>query len=90
MPPHPALRRGRLCKANGVDPQVYIADVIAKVAGDWPASRWDDIMPWNWMPPTDHPIAPGAETQKAARGRHNTNATQPAKAICGYGCGGWI
>ena len=27
------------CKANGVDPQAYIADVIAKVAGDWPASR---------------------------------------------------
>jgi len=36
------------CKANGVDPQVYIADVIAKVAGDWPASRWDELMPWNW------------------------------------------
>ncbi|HJO63951.1 MAG TPA: IS66 family transposase, partial [Sphingomonas sanguinis] len=36
------------CKANGVDPQAYIADVIAKVAGDWPASRWDELMPWNW------------------------------------------
>lgn len=36
------------CKANGVDPQAYIADVIVKVAGDWPASRWDELMPWNW------------------------------------------
>jgi transposase len=36
------------CKANGVDPQADIADVIAKVAGDWPASRWDELMPWNW------------------------------------------
>ena len=36
------------CKANGVDPQAYIADVIAKVADDWPASRWDELMPWNW------------------------------------------
>jgi hypothetical protein len=27
------------CKANGVDPQAYIADVIARVAGDWPTSR---------------------------------------------------
>ena len=36
------------CKANGVDPQAYIADVIARVADDWPASRWDELMPWNW------------------------------------------
>lgn len=46
--PDPGLRRGRLCKANGVNPQAYIADVIARVAGDWPASRWDEPMPWNW------------------------------------------
>lgn len=37
------------CKANGVDPQAYIADVMAKLAGGWPATRWDDIMPWNWL-----------------------------------------
>jgi len=48
------------CKANGVDPQTYIADVIAKVAGDWPASRWGELMPWNWMPPADQPIAQAA------------------------------
>ncbi|ODP38898.1 MULTISPECIES: transposase domain-containing protein [Sphingomonas] len=36
------------CKANGVDPQAYIADVIVKVANNWPASRWDELMPWNW------------------------------------------
>ncbi|HEX2019640.1 MAG TPA: IS66 family transposase [Aurantimonas sp.] len=36
------------CKANSVDPQAYIADVIARVADDWPASRWDELMPWNW------------------------------------------
>ncbi|MGN8000460.1 IS66 family transposase [Sphingomonas sp. 22176] len=37
------------CKANGVDPQAYIADVIAKIASDWPASRWDELLPWNWV-----------------------------------------
>ena len=47
-------------KANGVDPQTYIADVIGKVAADWPASRWDELMPWNWMPPADQPIAQAA------------------------------
>lgn len=35
-------------KLNGVEPQVYIADVIEKIAGGWPASRWDELMPWNW------------------------------------------
>ena len=48
------------CKANGVDPHAYIADVIAKVAGDWPASRWDELMPWKWMQPADQPIAQAA------------------------------
>lgn len=32
------------------EPQAYVADVIAKIAGDWPASRWDELMPWNWRP----------------------------------------
>ena len=35
-------------KLNGIDPQVYIADVAQKIAGDWPASRWDELLPWNW------------------------------------------
>ena len=35
-------------KLNGIEPQAYIADVIAKIADDWPASRWDELMPWNW------------------------------------------
>jgi hypothetical protein len=47
------------CKLNGVEPQAYIADVIAKVAGDWPASRWDELMPWNWRP-SDQMIAEAA------------------------------
>lgn len=36
------------CKLNGIEPQAYIADVIAKIADDWPTSRWDELMPWNW------------------------------------------
>jgi len=35
-------------KLNGIEPQAYIADVIEKIARDWPASRWDELMPWNW------------------------------------------
>lgn len=37
------------CKANGVDPQAYIAGVTARIAAGWPASRWDELMPWNWQ-----------------------------------------
>ena len=40
-------------KLNGLEPQAYIADVIAKIAGDWPASRWDELMPWNWQAPAE-------------------------------------
>lgn len=35
-------------KANGLEPQAYIADVLAKLASGWPAARWDELMPWNW------------------------------------------
>jgi len=38
------------CKLGGVEPQGYIADVIDKIASGWPASRWDELMPWNWLP----------------------------------------
>jgi transposase len=48
------------CKMNGVEPQAYIADVIAKIANDWPASRWDELMPWNWQPITNAPNAQAA------------------------------
>ena len=39
-------------KLNGVVPQAYIADVIEKIASGWPASRWDELMPWNWTAQT--------------------------------------
>jgi len=47
-------------KMNGLEPQAYIADVITKIAADWPASRWDELMPWKWQPPIDQPIAEAA------------------------------
>ena len=48
------------CKMNNVEPQAYIADVIAKIAGDWPAARWDELMPWNWKSLTNTPQAQAA------------------------------
>jgi transposase len=48
------------CKANGVDPQAYIADVTGKIAADWPAARWDELMPWNWSAQTAERVAQAA------------------------------
>ena len=34
-------------KLNGVDPQAWLADVLARIAGH-PAHRLDELLPWNW------------------------------------------
>jgi transposase len=37
------------CKLNGVDPQAYLADVLARLP-DHPARHVDELMPWHWQP----------------------------------------
>ena len=37
-------------KLNNVDPQAWLADILARIA-DYPAKRLDDLMPWNWQSP---------------------------------------
>ena len=36
------------CKLHGVDPQTYFTDVLTKLVNLWPASRLDELMPWDW------------------------------------------
>ena len=36
-------------KMNNVDPQAWLADVLARIAGR-PAHRVDELLPWNWKP----------------------------------------
>jgi transposase len=36
-------------KMNGVDPQAWLADVLARIA-EHPAHRLDELLPWNWQP----------------------------------------
>ncbi len=38
-------------KLNDIDPQVLLADVIARIA-DTPITRLEQLLPWNWTPPT--------------------------------------
>jgi hypothetical protein len=34
-------------KMNDIDPQAWLADVLARIA-DHPANRLEEMLPWNW------------------------------------------
>ena len=34
-------------KMNGLDPQAYLADILARIH-DHKINRLDDLLPWNW------------------------------------------
>ena len=36
------------CKLNGVDPQAYLAEVIARIVAGHPQSQIDDLLPWTY------------------------------------------
>ena len=40
------------CKLNGVDPQAWLADVLARLP-DHPAKRIGELLPWNWTAARD-------------------------------------
>jgi transposase len=52
------------CKLNDVDPQAWLADVLARIA-DHPIHHLTELLPWNWKPiavaspnpPQDHTTA---------------------------------
>ncbi len=39
----------RTCARVGVDPEAYLADVLIKLAGDWPQRRIDELLPDAWL-----------------------------------------
>ena len=46
-------------KMNDVDPQAWLADVLARIATH-PAHRLDELLPWNWAPTASTAIAAAA------------------------------
>ena len=34
-------------KMNGIDPQAWLTDVLARIA-EHPVQRLDELLPWNW------------------------------------------
>jgi len=53
-------------KMNGLDPQAYLTDVIARI-GDHKINRIDELLPWNWTPLAKPGATPAtAPVEKAA------------------------
>ncbi len=42
------------CKLNDIDPQAWLADVLARIASH-PASRLDELLPWSWKAQREAP-----------------------------------
>ena len=40
------------CVLHDVSPLEYIRDVLTKLNSDWPQSKLDELLPWNWKPVT--------------------------------------
>jgi hypothetical protein len=48
-------------KLNGVDPQAWLTDVLQRiVSGQTKATELDTLLPWNWRPDANLPIAAAA------------------------------
>jgi hypothetical protein len=43
-------------KLNDIDPEAWLADVLRRI-NDHPASRLDELLPWNWRKPTTEAAA---------------------------------
>lgn len=46
----------RTAVLNGVEPEAYLTDVIARI-GSHPINRLTDMLPWNWQPPATRSVA---------------------------------
>lgn len=42
-------------KLNDIDPQAWLADVLARIAAI-PQSSLPDLLPWNWRVPRDRGV----------------------------------
>jgi transposase len=45
------------CKMNGLDPQAYLRDVLAKIVARHPMSRIDELLPFAYLPAADKAAA---------------------------------
>ena len=50
-------RSSKLPKRSGLNPQIYLVDVLARV-GDYPARHIATLLPWKWKPLDNAQAAP--------------------------------
>jgi transposase len=43
-------------KLNGINPHAWLTDTLTKLVNHWPASRIDELMPWNYEKAGDHAV----------------------------------
>ena len=67
-------------KMNGVDPQAWLADVLARIATH-PAHRLDELLPWNWTPSVPTISARGGLIMHVNKVHHVTTISQVAKDL---------
>jgi transposase len=73
-------------RLNGVDPQAWLADVLAHIA-DHPARRLDELLPWNWRKNQGVLSSPNAYAAqrameiKVAAKRPAATAVRPASMV---------
>ena len=53
-------------KLNGVDAQAWLADTLARLP-DHKINRLDELLPWNWTPPSQR--GPGRRLNRVSIGR---------------------
>jgi len=41
-------RAAQTCKLNGIDPQAYLVDILARIARGHTINLVDRLLPWNW------------------------------------------
>ena len=65
-------------KLSSLDPQKYLADVLARIA-DHPARQIADLLPWHWKPvePTAPPRDPASSPSGYGTGGCGTLTSRP-------------
>jgi hypothetical protein len=44
-------------KLNDIDPQAWLADVLARIADHPASSRLNELLPWHWKTPITRAVA---------------------------------
>ena len=67
-------------KMNGVDPQAWLADVLARIATH-PAHRLDELLPWNWKTATVKALRSGGLIGHVNKVSHVTTINHVAEML---------